>query len=120
MLKERGEKAFLHAVACDQDALGILSDEAGRRVAETLEAAELSQAELEIIYAQRGAGHFTPEIADVKLGYLGEQPAGPGVHFTVSVIDHPLSPRERREIPLSFSPEEIASLIEELSLPEDA
>lgn len=108
----------MHAIARDDNALSALSEYAARQVEQSLKATELSDEEKEIIYAQRGAGHFRPEVSEVRLGYFGEEKIEPGLHFTVSVIDHPLSPHDQREIPYSFSPSEITEIIEEIQRPE--
>ena len=120
ILKERGEAALFHAIAQDDRAMGRLCEEAARQVKSVLGEVELSPEEQEIIYAQRGAGHFEAEIADVRLGYFGEEKPGPGIHFTVSVIEHPLKLHDYREIPCSFSAEAITRIIEEVSYPEQA
>lgn len=108
----------MHAIARDDNALSILSDIAARQVEKSLKASELTQEEKQIIYAQWGVGDFKPEVSEVRLGYFSQEDIGPGLHFTVSVIDHPLSPHEQREIPYSFSPAEITEIIEEIQSPE--
>lgn len=114
LLEEQGRAAFMHAVALDEQALGQLSEEAARRVEATLEEIELTAQEAELLNAQAGSGNFKPEVAEVKLGYPGAE--GEGLHFTVAVIDHPLNLKDWREVPCSFTPQEIAEIIQEISL----
>lgn len=112
LLKTEGEAGLVRRVSRSEVAMLALQAAAESQVMQELYPAPLSQEEKEILDAPRGAGEFTPEVAAVT---PGAREHGEGaLHFTVSVIDHPLGLHDLREVPVSFSLEEIIALVPEV------